>query len=140
MSLSHQDPTLNGQKFKKQFFVTQVSNLKQQFLTTTTTTTNVIQFSIQTFGIYMLWNGGRKKRKKPWFSVLKTSCSSCKSRQIYSNTPESPIWARGCSENFGFFEKHRNIIWECDFVLIPGVGREAASDCPQQVTVICLML
>jgi hypothetical protein len=36
---------------------------------------------------------------------------------------------RKCSENFGFF---KNTVMLCDyaFVLIPGVGFGAASDCP----------
>jgi hypothetical protein len=39
---------------------------------------------------------------------------------------------------FGFLLKPQ--IWEHSFVLIPGVGHGAASDCPQQLTMICLMI
>ena len=44
-----------------------------------------------------------------------------------------------CTENFGFFKKPATL-WECVFVFIPGVGCGAASDSPQKVTMICLML
>jgi hypothetical protein len=32
------------------------------------------------------------------------------------------------------------MFYECVFVLIPGVGCGSASDCPQQLTMICLVL
>lgn len=45
-----------------------------------------------------------------------------------------------CSENFGFF-KNTEMLCECVFVLIPDVKYDrAVSDCPQQLTMICLML
>lgn len=31
------------------------------------------------------------------------------------------------------------MLWKCIFVLIPGVGCGAASDCPQQLTMVCLV-
>jgi hypothetical protein len=43
-----------------------------------------------------------------------------------------------CSGNLGFFEK--KIVWEYVFILIPGVGYGAASDIPQQLTIICIVL
>jgi hypothetical protein len=46
-----------------------------------------------------------------------------------------------CRESFGFLKKKRTImLCECFFVLIPGMGYGAASDCPQLLTMICLML
>jgi hypothetical protein len=36
--------------------------------------------------------------------------------------------------------KSTEMLWECVFVLIPGVGHGAASDCLQQLSVICLVL
>jgi hypothetical protein len=45
-----------------------------------------------------------------------------------------------CSENFGFF-KNTEMLYEYVFVLIPDVGYDRASSaCPQQLTMICLML
>lgn len=42
-----------------------------------------------------------------------------------------------CRENFRLFKNTETLHV---FVLIPDVGYEAASDFPQQLTVICLML
>jgi hypothetical protein len=36
--------------------------------------------------------------------------------------------------------ENTEILWEYVFILIPGVGYGAASDCPQQLTMICLVL
>ena len=36
--------------------------------------------------------------------------------------------------------KSIEILYKYAFILIPGVGHGAASDCPQQLTMICLML
>ena len=44
-----------------------------------------------------------------------------------------------CSKHLGFF-KNIEMVQEYVFVLIPGVGYGAASDCPQQLTMICLVL
>lgn len=37
-----------------------------------------------------------------------------------------------------FFFLNTEILWEYVFVLIPGVGYWAPSDCPQQLIMICL--
>ena len=44
-----------------------------------------------------------------------------------------------CTENFGFF-RNTVMLWEYVFVLTPGVGYGAASDCPQQPAIIFLVL
>ena len=42
--------------------------------------------------------------------------------------------------SFEIIKKNPEISWEYVFLLIPGVGYGAASDCPQQETMICLVL
>lgn len=49
------------------------------------------------------------------------------------------VCGKDCSENLGFF-KTIEMLGKYVFVLNPGVGCEAASDCLQQQTVICLLL
>ena len=44
-----------------------------------------------------------------------------------------------CRENFGFIKKHRNVKGYV-FILFPCVGYGGASEGPQQVTMICLVL
>ena len=46
-----------------------------------------------------------------------------------------------CSDNFGVLVSSKNKYYKNMFLfLIPGVGYGAASDCPQQLTIICLVL
>ena len=41
-----------------------------------------------------------------------------------------------CSDNFGVYKYYKNMF----LFLIPGVRCGVASDCPQQLTIICLVL
>jgi hypothetical protein len=48
-----------------------------------------------------------------------------------------------CSENFGFFKKKKKtteILQECVFILMPGVGYGVASGHPKQLTMIRFVL